>query len=71
MSQTPVLVTQCDYVLLGDECHAAGAITSQDDAQISSLVGLDIAKYSMMVVTVIGIILTTMNISTFNDLLKM
>jgi hypothetical protein len=71
MSQTPVLVTQCDYVLLGDECHAAGAITSGDDAQISSLVGLDYAKYSMMIVTVIGIILTTLNISTLNDWLKL
>jgi hypothetical protein len=64
MSQTPVLVTQCDYVLLGDECLAAGALTSGDDAQIASLVGLDMSKYAIFFVTLIGTILSTLNIDT-------
>jgi hypothetical protein len=71
MSQTPVLVTQCDYVLLGDECHAAGAITSGDDSQVACLVGLDLSKYAFLGISILGIVLTTAGSSLLNDLLKM
>ena len=71
MSQTPVLVATCDYTLLGDEVLAAGAITSQDDAQIATIAGLDVIKYLSMLIAVLGIILTTLGSSWISDALNM
>jgi hypothetical protein len=69
-TQAPVLVTNCDYVLLGDECVAAGAITSGNPSQIAGLVGLDIAKQSMLIVLLLGVLTTTAGISTILDILN-
>lgn len=71
MSQTPLLVTQCNYVMLGDECIAAGAITSEDNAQISTLVGLDWLKIAMIVLVLLGSILATLNIDVLMNWVSM
>jgi hypothetical protein len=58
----PFLITTCDYVLLCEELFAAGAVISKDAASLGGLAGEDIPKLLVIVMTIIGVILASLNI---------
>ena len=54
MSKTPILVAVFDYVMLGDELFAAGAITSGNKSQMATLNGLDLGKGIVLVFSLLA-----------------
>jgi hypothetical protein len=56
-SQIPFFIVACDYTLIGEELFAAGAYMSREPLLLGSLKGQDIAKFIIMVLIALGIIL--------------
>jgi hypothetical protein len=61
--QIPFFITSCDYTLLGDEVYAASAYLSKEPTQLGSIRGQDIAKLSVLLLIVSGVILESMTAS--------
>jgi hypothetical protein len=61
IGQVAFFVALCDYVLIGEELYAAGAILSNDPSLISALSAEDIPKLMVILIIVIGSILATVN----------
>ena len=57
--QIPFFVAACDYVLIGEELYAAGAIASGNPVKLGSIAGQDISKLYTMVILVVGVIAIT------------
>jgi len=56
-SQIPFFIVACDYTLIGEELFAAGAYMSREPLLLGSLKGQDIAKFLIMILIAIGILL--------------
>jgi len=61
-SQIPFFIVACDYTLIGEELFAAGAYMSREPLLLGSLKGQDIAKFAIIVLTIIGIILVSIEV---------
>jgi hypothetical protein len=61
IGQVAFFVALCDYVLIGEELYAAGAILSEDPSLISAISAEDIPKMLIILLIVIGSILATFN----------
>ena len=55
ISQIPFFVAACDYVLIGEELYAAGAIASGNPVKLGSIAGQDISKLYVMVLLLVGV----------------
>ena len=53
-TQIPFFIAACDYVIIGDEFYAASAYLSREPTLLGSIVGQDIAKGLILVITLIG-----------------
>ena len=60
-SQIPFFIVACDYTLIGEELFAAGAYMSRDPLLLGSLKGQDIAKFVIIILTIIGICLVSID----------
>jgi len=58
-----LFIVACDYTLIGEELFAAGAYMSREPLLLGSLKGQDIAKFVIIILTIIGICL--ISIETF------
>jgi len=67
----PFFIAAMDYVLIGEELFVAGAITSEDPIQIAAIVGQDVGKIYAILLSVLGILMATMGMTWFMDILKM
>lgn len=57
--QIPFFVAACDYTLIGEELFAASAYLSREPMQMGALKGQDVAKFLIIIVIVLGIIMET------------
>lgn len=64
------LVATCDYVMLGDELFAGAAMITENPVETGSLVGADVLRGLVMVLTFIGVILATAGIPYLTSILK-
>ncbi len=71
MYQIPFFAALCDYVLIGEEMFAAGAYVSGDPNQIGSIASQDWYKIVAIILSVLGMLLATANITVISDLLKL
>ena len=62
-AQTCYMVATCDYVMLGDELLAAGAILSQDIKQLSNIIATDFGKYLTLGILIITLILFNLGVA--------
>lgn len=53
-TQIPFFIAACDYVIIGDEFYAASAYLSREPTSLGSLVGQDIVKGILVLLTVVG-----------------
>jgi hypothetical protein len=58
-TQIPFFIAACDYVIIGDEFYAASAYLSREPTSLGSLVGQDIVKGILVVLTLVGTALAT------------
>ncbi|MEM2127490.1 MAG: DUF6754 domain-containing protein [Candidatus Bathyarchaeia archaeon] len=65
----PFLVVLSDYTLLADEVFAASAQITHDPILIMNMVGLDVNKMIIIIILVVGIILSSLGISTLSNLI--
>jgi hypothetical protein len=63
LTQIPFFITTCDYTLIGEELYAASAYLTRDSMMLGTLKSQDYTKMVIIVVTVIGTILSTLNIT--------
>ena len=69
ITQVPFFVAACDYVLIGEELYAAGAIASGNPVKLGSIAGQDIAKLYAIILLVIGILGATAGSNFLADLM--
>jgi hypothetical protein len=60
--QLPYVVLTSDYVFIGEELYAAGAVASGDPFQINTVGSQDVGKYFVLVMLVLGIILLALGL---------
>jgi hypothetical protein len=53
------LVPIAEYILIGEEMYAVGAILSKDPVKLGSTVGQDIMKLFTMLLIILGVLLAT------------
>jgi hypothetical protein len=68
--QLPFFITTCDYTLIGEEFYAASAYLSREPVLMGTIKAQDFGKAILLVVIIIGIILATMYVPLFIDLIK-
>ncbi len=69
--QIPFFAIVCDYVLIGEECYAAGAYLTKEPSQVGSLFVQDLGKIVAIILGVIGSLLTSGGLTVVTDLLKL
>ncbi len=69
-SQIPFFVTTCDYVLIGEELFAAGAVASGNPLKLGSIAGQDWAKIYAVVLLLVGSLATNLKITAIVDFFK-
>jgi len=69
-TQLPFFVATCDYTLIGEELYAAGAYLTREPVLLGSMRGQDIAKAILLAVAVVGIVLTSLGVHGFAEMLK-
>lgn len=62
----PYFIASCNYSLISEEMYAMSAYLSGDPILTSSLVGQDIAKYLVMIISVVGSLLTILGLPLVN-----
>ena len=70
MSQLPLFVASCDYVLLGEEMYAGSAYLTGNPTSIANIAGQDAAKIYAFALIVAGSILATFKVKFLADLVK-
>jgi hypothetical protein len=63
ISQVCFFVALCDYVLIGEELYAAGAVLSEDETLISALASEDIGKFILLGLTLLGALLASVGVA--------
>ncbi len=61
-SQLPFFIVTCDYTLIGEELFAASAYMSRDPLLVGSLKGQDIAKFVIIILLLLGILLVSIEV---------
>ena len=69
ITQVPFFVAACDYVLIGEELYAAGAIASGNPVKLGSIAGQDISKLYAMLLLVIGVLAASAGSDFLYDLM--
>ena len=69
ISQIPFFVAACDYVLIGEEIFAAGAIASGNPIKLGSIIGQDFGKVYAVAIILIGALLSTFGVDAFTNLI--
>ena len=69
ITQVPFFVAACDYVLIGEELYAAGAIASGNPVKLGSIAGQDIAKLYAMILLIVGVLGATVGSEFLSDLM--
>ena len=59
--QVPFFISTCDYTLIGEELFAASAYLTREPVQLGSLVAQDYAKFGVVLLVVIGVVISTWN----------
>lgn len=70
MSQLPLFVASCDYVLIGEEMYAGSAYLTGDKTAIGTIAGQDVSKVLAVTLIVAGAILQTFGVPVLANLLK-
>jgi len=68
--QIPFFAIICDYVLIGEECYAAGAYLTKDPAQTGSIFVQDLGKLFALIVGLLGVLLYNAGSKIIIDFLK-
>jgi len=68
--QIPFFAIVADYVLIGEECYAAGAYLTRDPAQTSSLFVQDLGKLFALIFGLLGVLLYSAGSTAILDFLK-
>jgi len=68
--QIPFFAIVADYVLIGEECYAAGAYLTRDPAQTSSLFVQDLGKLFALIFGLLGALLYSAGSTAILDFLK-
>lgn len=69
ISQVPFFVAACDYVLIGEELYAAGAIASGNPVKLGSIAGQDLGKMFVMALITVGVIARSFGSTIISDLI--
>lgn len=69
--QLPFLAATCDYVLMGAELYAAGALIEGDPDKLGILRGEDIIKLLIVVLMMLGVLLGSIGITILADILRL
>ncbi|RLE50995.1 MAG: hypothetical protein DRJ21_01020, partial [Candidatus Methanomethylicota archaeon] len=67
--QIPFFAIVCDYVLIGEECYAAGAYLTKEPSQTASIFVQDLGKMVAIILSIIGALLSTGGVKVIVDLL--
>ncbi len=70
ITQVPFFVAACDYVLIGEELFAAGAIASGNPVKLGSIAGQDFAKVYAIALFLVGVLATSAGSNFMIDLLN-
>jgi len=65
--QLPFFVVACDYTLIGEELYAASAYLSREPKLLGSLKGSDLAKFLIMIILLLGVVLESFGITKFSS----
>ena len=68
VTQLPFFITACDYTLIGEELYAASAYLSREPLLLGSLKGQDWAKFIIMVLIFLGVVLASLGVHQFATL---
>jgi hypothetical protein len=71
MHQLPFFIVTTDYTLLGEETFAAGALLSDEPAQLGTILGQDISKIISIIVLLIGVFAASAGLESILHLLEM
>jgi hypothetical protein len=66
----PFLLATCDYVMVGEELLAAGALLSGEPVQVGGLLGEDAGKIILMALILIGVALMSAGSKWLLDLTR-
>lgn len=69
ITQVPFFVAACDYVLIGEELYAAGAIASGNPVKLGSISGQDFGKLYALILLVVGVLSETAGLHWLSQLL--
>ena len=69
-SQVPFFVATCDYVLIGEELFAAGAVASGNPLKLGSIAGQDLGKIYAILLLVIGGVTVNLGLNFLVDLMS-
>lgn len=69
-SQVPFFVATCDYVLIGEELFAAGAVASGNPLKLGSIAGQDMAKIYAIILLLAGSITANLGMNFLVDLMS-
>lgn len=70
ISNVAALACASDYILIGEEAPAAGAYLSDDPHQRASIRVQDIYKWIALGLIILGLVLTNVNVTFIQDLLR-
>ena len=68
-TQLPFFVTTCDYTLIGEELYAAGAAISHDVPTLGSLRGVDMCRFVVGAVVIVGVVFEALKLSGIRSML--
>lgn len=57
--QAAFFIVSCDYTLIGEELFSASAYLTRESVQLGSLYAQDRAKFAIMIIIILGILLAT------------
>lgn len=69
--QVEFFITTCDYVMIGEELYAAGALLSKDPNQITTVIASDYTKLMVIGVVILAVISSIANIDWLINLMKL
>ena len=68
-TQLPFFVTTCDYTLIGEELYAAGATISRDAPMLGSLRGIDLGRWIIGAVILVGVLMELAGVAPIRRIL--
>lgn len=71
LSQLPLFIAACDYVLIGEEMFAGSAYLSGDAVSLGNIASQDLAKVVAVVLLLAGSLLQTFTIGILRDIIRL